>query len=418
MNLSDPNRSAEDVAREYLERIAAREPVVRAFAHFDAERILEAAREADRTGARDAPEGGEHGALYGVPVGVKDVIDTHDWPSEYGSPIYRGHQPRADAPVVTMTRALGGVVFGKTVTTEFATFPPGPTSNPHNAAHTPGGSSSGSAAAVAAGFVRVAFGTQTTGSVVRPAAFCGVVGYKPTFGTLPRVGVKAISDQLDTVGVFANNVADAAAFMAALTRRPELARRDGREPKFAFCRTPQWDAALPETQQLFERVAKHVEDEVELPRPFSGLAEAQGIVWDYEMARCLADEHRRFPEQIRERLKKQLDGGWEIPYADYDRMSALARRCRRLLTDALGDYDALIVPATTGEAPAGLEATGDPVFNRIWSLLHGPAISVPCGKGPNGLPLALQVVGRIGDDARTLSCAAWVERHVVPKVAA
>lgn len=405
--------SAELAALGHLEQIAAREPVVRAFAQFDADRALDAARAADRAAAA----GGARGPLFGVAVGVKDVIDTHDWPTGYGSPIYEGHQPAADAPVVTMTRALGGLVFGKTVTTEFATFPPGPTTNPHNPAHTPGGSSSGSAAAVAAGFVRVAFGTQTTGSVVRPAAFCGVAGFKPSFGTLPRVGVKAISDQLDTVGVLAPCVADVAAFMAALTRRPELARRDGREPKLAFCRTPQWDSALPETQQLFERVASALEDEAELPPPFAGLAEAQGIIWDYEMARCLADEHRRFPERIRERLRTQLDAGWEIPHDTYERMSALARRCRRLLTDALGDYDALVVPAATGEAPLGLEATGDPVFNRIWSLLHGPAVSVPCGKGPRGLPLALQVVGRIGDDAKTLACAEWVERRLVPKVA-
>jgi len=398
--------SAESQARAYLERVAEREPVVRAFAHFNADKILADARALDQAGAR--------GPLFGVPIGVKDVIDTHDWPAEYGSPIYKGHQPRADAPVVAMTRALGGLVFGKTVTTEFATFPPGPTTNPHDAAHTPGGSSSGSAAAVAAGMVAAAFGTQTTGSVIRPAAFCGVVGYKPSFGTLPRVGVKAISDNLDTVGVLTSSVQDAADLVSALTRRNELRRLDTGAPRIAFCRTPQWVAALPETQSLFEKVATELSEEVELPAPFAGLAEAQGVIWDYEMARCLADEHRRFPEQIRERLRTQLDSGWQIPFADYERMMSLARRCRRLLDNALGDFDVLVVPSATGEAPRGLEATGDPVFNRIWSLLHGPAVNVPCGKGPNGLPLGLQVVGRIGDDQRTLACAGWVERHVVP----
>lgn len=411
MPLSDPARSAEAVARECLDRIAAREPAVRAFAHFDADRILAEARALDAS----APP---RGALFGVPLGVKDVIDTHDWPTEYGSPIYRGHQPRIDAPVVAIARAAGALVFGKTVTTEFATFPPGPTANPHDAAHTPGGSSSGSAAAVAAGFVRVALGTQTTGSVIRPAAFCGVVGYKPSFGTLSRIGVKAISDEFDTVGAFATTVADAAGLVAALAQRPELSSEDGRAPKIAFCRTPQWDAALPATQALFERVAKELEDEVELPPPFAGLAEAQRVIWEYEMARCLADEHRRHRESIREPLRSQLDAGWAAPFEAYDRMRTLARRCRRLLTDALGDFDALVVPAATGEAPRGLEATGDPVFNRIWSLLHGPALTVPCGKGPGGLPLGLQVVGRIGDDARTLACARWVERHLVPQVAA
>ena len=408
MPLVDQGRSAEATARSYLERVAEREPAVKAFAHFDADKILAEARALDQSALHQS---GIRGPLFGVPVGVKDVIDTHDWPSEYGSPIYKGHQPRMDAPVVSMTRAAGGLVFGKTVTTEFATFPPGPTTNPHNPAHTPGGSSSGSAAAVAAGMVPAAFGTQTTGSVIRPAAFCGVVGYKPTFGTLPRVGVKAISDSFDTVGTFTRTVEDAAQLIAGLTGRSELGRLDTRQPKIAVCLTAQWPAALPETQKLFESVTPKIGEEHELPAIFAGLADAQALIWDYEMARCLADEYRRAPELIRERLRKQLEHGWQVPYEEYDRMMALARRCRRLMADALGDYDALVVPATTGEAPPGLEATGDPVFNRIWSLLHGPAVNVPCGTGPNGLPLGLQVVGRIGDDARTLSCAAFVERH-------
>ena len=402
--MRDEGLSAVQSAERFLQRIAEREPVVKAFAHFDADRILAEARRLDAEGPR--------GPLFGLPVGVKDVIDTHDWPTEYGSPIYKGHQPRADAPVVAMTRALGGLIFGKTVTTEFATFPPGATTNPHNAAHTPGGSSSGSAAAVGAGMLPAAFGTQTTGSVIRPASFCGAVGYKPSFGTLPRVGVKAISDNLDTVGVFARTVEDAAFLMSALTRRADLAKLDGGTPKLAICLTPQWDAALPETQKLFEKLAAKVGEDLTLPAPFAGLAEAQGVIWDYEMARCLADEHKRSPQLIRERLRLQLDGGWEIPYERYDRMMALARRCRRLVSDALGDFDAIIVPSAPGEAPKGLDATGDPVFNRIWSLLHTPAVHVPFDQGPNGLPIGLQVIGRIGDDARTLACAHWVQTRL------
>ena len=396
------SRSAEALARASLERVAAVEPGLHAFAHFDEAKILAEARALDLAGG--------NGPLFGMPVGIKDIIDTRDWPTEYGSPIYSGHQPSADAAVVAMTRAAGGLIFGKTVTTEFATFPPGPTVNPHNAAHTPGGSSSGSAAAVAAGMVPLSFGTQTGGSVIRPAAFCGIVGYKPTFGTLPRVGVKAISDCLDTVGVFARSVSEAAMFVSVLSGREELRRDDGVAPSLAVCRTPQWDFAQPETQKLFEAVTPRIGEELELPAAYGSLAEAHARIWDYELARCLADEHRRFPEKIRERLRLQIEAGWKTPFETYDRWSGIARRCRRQLADALGDFDALIVPSAPGEAPKGLESTGDPVFNRIWTLLHVPAVHVPVGKGPNGLPLGLQVVGRIGDDARVLACARWIER--------
>jgi Asp-tRNA(Asn)/Glu-tRNA(Gln) amidotransferase A subunit family amidase len=400
-------RSAETLARECLERVGEREPALHAFAHFNAEQILADARALDAAGAQS---GGTAGPLFGVPVGVKDIIDTHDWPTEYGSAIYRGHRPAADAPVVALTRAAGGLVFGKTVTTEFATRPPGPTVNPHNAAHTPGGSSSGSAAAVGAGIVPLAFGTQTAGSVIRPAAYCGVVGYKPSFGTLPRVGVKAISDSFDTVGVFARTVSEAATFVSVLSGREELRRDEGITPRLAVCFTPQWDAAQAETQKLFEEVLPRIGAEHELPAAFGNLAEAHAGIWSYELPRCLADEHRRHPEKIREQLRLQIEAGWKTTFEEYDRWTGIARRCRRKLTDALGDYDALVVPSAPGEAPKGLESTGDPIFNKVWTLLHGPAVHVPLGKGPNGLPLGVQLVGRIGDDARVLACARWVER--------
>ena len=399
--------SAEALALSCLERMESREPAVRAFAHLNAKQVL--------TEARALDQGAVRGPLHGLPVGVKDVIDTADFPTEYGSPIYRGHQPAADAACVAIARACGALVLGKTVTTEFATFPPGPTANPRNPAHTPGGSSSGSAAAVADRMVPLAFGTQTSGSIIRPAAFCGAVGYKPTYGTLARVGVKQISDSLDTVGAFARSVEDVALFVSALSGRAFQIRNEEHRFKFAICLTPQWPAALPETQHLFEELpgrlstaGAHV-GALSLPAPFDGLAEAQGVIWDFEMARCLADEYRRFPDLIRERLRQQLAGGWKIPPERYDAARALARACRQLLQGALGDFDALVVPSATGEAPAGLEATGDPVFNRIWSLLHTPAVHVPTSQGPDGLPIGVQVVGRIGDDARVLACAHWIQ---------
>ncbi len=402
--------TAESLARACLERIDACEPEVQAWTHIDRAAVLAAAKELDRGAIR--------GALHGLPIGVKDVFDTFDLPTEYGSAIYARHRPAADAAVIALARSAGALVLGKTVTTEFATFPPGKTRNPHHPGHTPGGSSSGSAAAVAAAMVPVAFGTQTTGSIIRPASFCGAVGYKPSFGTLPRVGVKAISDCLDTVGVFARRVADAASFVGVLARRAFAVSAEVDAPRLGWCRTPQWPEAQPETRALFEREAVRLASagaklrELELPAAFAGLAEAQGTIWDFEMARCLADEHRRNSERIREPLRSQLARGLEVPTERYDTAMKLASECRRMLGDELREFDALVVPSAPGEAPRGLEATGNPVFNRIWSLLHTPCVHVPTATGPQRLPLGLQVVGMIGDDARALACAHWVEQHL------
>ena len=407
--LASRQLSAETVARACLERIAELEPTVHAFAHLDPDRVLAEARELDHGPVR--------GPLHGLPLGIKDVMDTNDMPTAYGSPIYAGHRPAADAAVVSVARSRGALIFGKTVTTEFACFPPGPTANPRNPAHTPGGSSSGSAAAVAGGMLPAALGTQTAGSVIRPAAFCGVVGYKPTYGTLPRVGVKMISDTLDTVGLFANSVADVALVCAALSGRQALRVADRlAAPKLAVCLTPQWPMAEPETKDLFEKLPEKISKAGarcgtrSLPATFDGLEAAHAPVWEYEMARCLADEHRRHRDRIREPLRSQLERGWTIAPERYDAAAKLARDCRAALADALDGIDALVVPSARGEAPKGLEVTGDPVFNRIWTLLHAPAVQVPLGTGPNGLPLGVQLVGRIGDDARVLAAAAWLEQ--------
>ena len=408
--------TCEAIARIFLDRVAARETVVHAWTHCDASQVLAQARALDAR-LPSSP-------LHGLPVGVKDVFDTFDMPTAYGSTIYAQHQPRSDAAVVAQLRAAGGVVFGKTVSTEFATFPPGPTSNPHNAAHTPGGSSSGSAAAVADGMVPVAFGTQTTGSIIRPAAFCGAVGYKPGFGLLPRVGVKAISDCLDTVGCFTRNVEDAAFFVGELTGRPLAVTSEMQPPAIGLCLTRQWPHARPETQQMFGRLGAQLSAagaqvrDFTLPSLYDGINDAQDVIWAFEMAACLADEHRRFPHMLRERLRKQLDYGRTITADAYDAALALARRCRHAFADATTGFDALVVPSSPGEAPMGLEATGDPVFNRTWSLMHTPCVHVPITTGPNGLPLGLQVVGRIGDDARTLACADWIETRLREPVSA
>ncbi len=373
--------------------------------------------------ARDLDRGAVRGPLHGLPLGVKDVIDTFDAPTGYGSAIYRGHRPAADAGCVAMARALGAVILGKTVSTEFATFPPGPTANPRNLAHTPGGSSSGSAAAVADFMVPLAFGTQTSGSLIRPAAFCGVVGYKPSFGTLPRNGVKLLADSLDTVGILACSAEDAALLVSALTGRASLPiALSVPPPRLALCRTPQWPAAEPETVALFDELpgqlvrAGAFVGKLELPAPFAGLEAAQNTIWEYEMARNLAHEFHRHRERIREPLRSQLARGWTIPAEHYDAAKALARDCRRMLADVMADHDALIVPAAPGGAPLGLQATGNPVFSRIWTLLHVPAVTVPWATGQHGLPLGVQVIGRVGDDARALACAHWLQASGQPAI--
>src|SRR5438874_1385616 len=289
---------AEALITSCRERIADREPVIKAWTHLAAE--WPAAK------APPAP-------LFGVPVGAKDIFDTHDMPTQYGSPIYAGYRPRTDAAAVALTRRAGGTIMGKTVTAEFATFVPRQTRNPLDPSRTPGGSSSGSAAAVADLMVPLAFGTQTAGSLIRPASYCGIFAFKPTYNVLPRAGLKPGADSLDTVGVYARSVEDLAFFAAALTQRTDLEAKLERPPRIG---------------------------------------------------------------------------------------------------EALGPYDVLLAPAATGEAPQGLSSTGDVAMNVVWTLLHTPCVAVPAGKSEHGMPLGLQVVGRIGDDARTLAAAAWIAERL------
>ena len=397
--------TAEALLRDCLARIDAREARVRAWQFLAPERALEQARALDRGPIR--------GPLHGLPVGVKDVFDTHDMPTAYGSPIYAGHRPASDAAVVALTRRAGGIVLGKTVTTEFATFHPGPTRNPHDLERTPGGSSSGSAAAVADHMAALAFGTQTAGSVIRPAAFCGVVGYKPTYNTLPRAGFKNDADTLDTVGVLARTVEDAALFVSALAGRPELRASAAAPARVGLCRTHQWDRAQPETAAAMERAAARIAKgarvvEVALPQAFAGLLQAQLAVMWYEIAHNLADEYTRHPEQLSPALRERCEKGFAMAPADYESAIALGRECRARLAEAFADCDALLAPSAPGEAPAGMP-TGDPVMNQVWTLLHAPCVTVPAGTGPKGLPVGVQIVGRIGDDARTLAVARWIQ---------
>jgi amidase len=379
----------------------------------DAESVLARARELDRVPMA------RRGRLHGIPIGVKDIFDTHDMPTTYGSPIYAGHRPAVDAASVAIAQRQGMLPLGKLVTTEFAAWPPGPTVNPHDVSRTPGGSSSGSAAAVAAGMVPVAFATQTTGSIIRPAAFCGVVGYKPSHGTLPATGAKAISESFDTVGLIAGTVADAALVVGALAGRsleppPELP-----VPRLGICTTHEWGAASPETTALFDALPELLArsgarpTEVSLPGVFAGLAADQGTIWTFEIARCLADEHLRHRDLIREPLRRMLDEGAAMPVSEYDAARERLREASATLGSVFHEIDALLVPAAPGEAPP-VAATGDPIFNRVWSALGVPAVTVPAGVGPSGMPLGVQLVGPPRHDARVLAAAAWVEKALAP----
>ena len=399
--------SAEDLARACLERIAAEEPRVGAFEHLDPAAVLDAARRADA--ARPRPP------LAGLPVAVKDVVDTADLPTECGSPVHRGRQPSRDATCVARLRAAGAVILGKTVTTEFAFYRPGKTRNPHDPGRTPGGSSSGSAAAVAARFVPAALGTQTAGSVIRPASFCGVVGFKPTFGLVPLEGVSPFAPSLDTIGLFARDLAAIPLLLEAMGA-PALAPVRREPPRVALCRTEQWGLAEPATRDLVEDAARAIAragarvEELDLGTGFEGLAAAQRAIMAAEAARTFAPVRARHGDLLSPVLREFLREGDGVGREREAEAREQAARCRDALEVDLARFDVLLTPAAPGEAPAGLESTGDPAFNRIWTLLGVPCLSLPSGRGPAGLPVGVQLVGAPGADGALVESATWIAR--------
>ncbi len=386
-------------------RIEAREDTVKAWCHLP-----------ETGGDLDAPL---PGPLSGLPVGVKDIIDTVDMPTTYGSAAYADYQPGMDAACVALTKAAGGIVMGKTVTTEFAYFQPGKTANPHNPGHTPGGSSSGSAAAVADCMVPFAFGTQTGGSVIRPAAYCGVVGYKATRGSLPLYGVKALSHDLDTLGWFCREVADIHLMRAALVGAPVDFDGAGLKPKVGLCRTHEWDEADADGKNAVEAAAKCLAAagaevvEVELPAPFGELVEQQKLVMAQNAARDLAFEYQNHLERISPHIIGLIEQGQAVEYDSYLAALAAAEQGRRKLNGIFGSVDVLLCPSAPGEAPAGLDGTGDPVFNRMWTLLGNPCINLPGHTGARGLPVGVQAVGVLGGDEKLLAHCRWMEQRIV-----
>ena len=420
--------SSEEVTRACLDRIDAVEGTVKAFAHLDRERALTQAREADQWRRSGRPIG----PLHGVPVAVKDIIETEDWPTECGSPLLAGRRPRTDATVVSNLRAAGAVIVGKTVTTEFAYFSPGKTRNPRDPARTPGGSSSGSAAAVAAGMVPIALGSQTNGSIIRPAAFCGVFAMKPSHGLVSRAGVLPLSRTLDHIGPFARSIEDIALALDAiagfdpddLDTRPlgarnfrETARgKFGLDPRLAFVKTPMWDKADADTREAFEDLAEELGDacfSYDLPQRYASAWSAHRAIMATEMAHNLGKLTDPGGDKVSKQFRDLIAEGRKVGATDYLAAIAQGRAMREAVEELFQqECTAIITPAARGVAPKG-EATGDPVFCTLWTLLGLPAITLPLLTGEDDMPLGVQLIGAPGDDARLLRTAQWLVTTLV-----
>ena len=416
--------TSEDLVAACLERVRALEPKVQAWTFLDESHAMAQAKAADERKAL----GGPIGPLHGVPVGVKDIFDTGDMPTENGTVLHKGRTPSRDAAAVSMLRAAGAVILGKTVTTECAYFSPGKTRNPHNPEHTPGGSSSGSAAAVSAAMVPLALGSQTAGSVIRPAAFCGVYGYKPTHGLIPRTGVLKLSRTLDHVGLFARGIDDLALLLEVLQGHDEsdpdtapraripfqglAAEEPPIPPMLAFIKTPHWERADADTKEaygeLVEALGERVE-EVELFPSARELWDWQRTIMAAEMAANLEREWLAGKDKLSPQLRELIERGREVRAVDHQRALRAVEPVRASFDQLFMErYDAILTPPALGTAPHGLGATGDPSFCSAWTLLGMPAITLPLMQGANGMPLGVQLVGRRGYDARLLRTARWL----------
>jgi Asp-tRNA(Asn)/Glu-tRNA(Gln) amidotransferase A subunit family amidase len=425
--IADGVVSSEQLVEACLARVRAAEPEVLAWQFLDPENALAQARTRDL----DRKEGRPCGPLHGVPVGIKDIIDTTDMPTEDGTVLHAGRMPDKDATVVAMLRGAGAVIMGKTVTTECATYSPGKTRNPHNPEHTPGGSSSGSAAAVAAGMVPLALGTQTNGSVIRPAAFCGVYGYKPTHGLIPRTGVMKLSRSLDHVGVFARSIEDVALVAeqllgwdeadldtrprARLPLREVAAQEPPLPPLIGFVKSPLWERADAETQEAFAELVAALGDRIEevvLPDSASRALDWHRSIMQAEMAANLNLEWEKGRDRLSASLRDQLERGRAVTALDYQQALARIAPLNETFEETYMRYDALLTPAAAGTAPKGLASTGDPAFCTLWTLCGMPALNLPLMRGENGLPLGAQLVGARNQDARLLRTARWLVSQV------
>ena len=404
--------TAEAVVANCLEHIAEREPVVRAWAYLAGAAALARARGFDKTGRKML--------LGGVPFGIKDIFDTADMPATYGSPIYTGWWPSSDASAAALPRAAGGILLGKTVTTEFANRQPGPTSNPHDPAFSPGGSSSGSAAAVADFMVPLAIGTQTGGSVIRPAAYCGVVGFKPSFGLFPPAGMRINTETLDTVGIMARSVGDIALFRAAMMAIPyEPPAMPPSAPRLGLCRGPHWDDAEPEGRAVLEAAAGRLAAagariaDTALPSECADADEVQQTLGAFEALRNHMPELYRHEALLSPLLREEkIALGRTLTLDQFRTACRAAEQARIAAREWAAGFDAILTLPAPGQAPRGLADTGSAVFNSLWTQFAMPCLTLPAGHGPDRLPVGIQLVGRRHDDARLLETGLWVERRL------
>jgi Asp-tRNA(Asn)/Glu-tRNA(Gln) amidotransferase A subunit family amidase len=422
-HIRDGRIKSAELVQDCLARIDEVDPDVQAWAFLDHDLAMRQAQAADL----HRMQGKALGPLHGVPVGIKDILDTHDMPTEFGSPVWAGRTPRQDAFAVAQLRADGAIILGKTVTTEYAYFHPGKTRNPHDHARTPGGSSSGSAAAVAAYMVPGSVGTQTNGSVIRPAAFCGVVGFKPTHGLVPRAGALTMSRSLDQIGVFTRSVEDAALLAESIvgfdeddpdTRpvaRPPFASIAASEPplppRFAFVKSPVWDQAEAVTRDAFGALVEALGEAVtavDLSPGFAHAVDFHRTIMEVEMAHNLKRDYEKFGTQLSDKLRSLIERGRGHKGIDYMAALSAATPLYASLDEAFNEYDAILTPAAPGEPPSGLESTGNPIFCTIWTYLGTPAVSLPLLQSEAGLPIGVQLVGRRGFDARLLRTARWL----------
>ncbi|MBT3359633.1 MAG: amidase [Rhodospirillales bacterium] len=422
--------TSEQLVRSCLDRIGEFEETVQAWTYLDPEYALRQAKQADLARKSGFPLG----PLHGVPVGIKDIFDTQDMPTEDGTVLHAGRQPTEDCTVVALLRQAGAVIMGKTVTTELAVYSPGKTKNPHNPEHTPGGSSSGSAAAVASFMVPLAVGSQTNGSMIRPASYCGVVGYKPSHGLVSRHGVLRQSPPLDTIGVFGRTVGDVALIAQVLmaydsndkamrpSARPTLLETAAAEPPvdpdFAFVKSPVWDQADEDLRGAFEELAEHLGERVEevtLSETFDYAHGWQKTIMLADLAKNFMVDELKGRDKISKVLCEMLDEGKEYKAVAYNEAVEHIDVLNNLLAEVFEKFNAIITPATTGEAPKGLDATGSPTFCTLWTYCGMPAVTIPVMQGSNGLPVGVQIVGPKGDDARVLQCARWLMESLAPE---
>ena len=411
-HIREDKLTSEALVRACLDRIYAREDTVGAWTHLDADRAIAEAKQ------RDSQAAG--GSLHGIPVGIKDIIDTVDMPTAHGSPIYAANQPASDAACVALLREAGAIILGKTVTTEFAAMTPGKTRNPHNLEHSPGGSSSGSAAAVADFMVPLALGSQTVGSTIRPATYCGVVGFKSGFGSFSLAGLKPQAPSMDVLGLMARSVGDIELMRAPLLGVSHASAANlSVSPRIGLCRSPQWSEATPEAVRAFETATSSLKEsgatleEVHLGPEFTEVLESQWVILMFEYSRVLRHELNNHADALSPPLRELLEKGRDCPYENYLAAINFAAECRSRIAPEFDRIDVLLTPSAAGPAPT-FGAPTDLLFQRLWTVLHLPSITLPAYTSQAGLPVGVQLVGGPGDDSALLAIARWVEERICP----